>query len=208
MPELKPQRARVVDVGAKTRELQKHFGILASTRAELDASGELDAKAPNRATPQHLKKLLQSLRTMTDQLDARVRDELSPLSSIALDQIAGSLIRWNERLNGYIAAVDAAAPDDRRAVLWTVTAPLLLGFYGGEESTESRRTLDAVTPFIIADILKVESNWQDERWRLLIQDLKDNAADVAGSVAQTVALVVIAVGTIGTLLVLLTRGRR
>lgn len=203
MPELKPQRGGLVNVGAKARELQEQFHLFATARTELGKQPKT-----NRATPRNLKLLLTSLRKMTDELEQRLRDTMSPLTSIALDQIAVSLVRWNERLDGYIAAVDAAPPDDRRAVLWTVTAPLLVGYYGGETSTEAQRTLDAVTPWVIANQMKVDAQWQDERWQLLIQDLKDNAADVAGNLAEKLAIVAIAVGVVATAIALLTPRRR
>lgn len=83
---------------------------------------------------------------------------------------------WEARLEGYQAVLKKArTPDD---ALWTVTAPLLMGLYGGRESQEQRRVIDAATPFILANALEVSDQARAEKWAAFWDDLSREAKDV------------------------------
>lgn len=155
------------DVGAITRELQQRFSLFCHTREECAAM------PANAATPENLSHLLASLQSLTEDM-AIAREGLSDwMPDAAIQHWDTEFVRWRGRLGAYIDAVDAAPPNDRGAVLWSVTAPLLLGFYGGQASKLPQQPLDAVTPFSLANQLAVDEAWRDERLRLLRQDLAD-----------------------------------
>jgi hypothetical protein len=170
-----------------------------------------DGSATNLATPENLKVLLVALDDVTTEvLEQRNEIEasdvakavlLAPINLIGLFNHDESLALWDDRmtkwrgrLGAYHDAVDKAPPGDRQDVLWSVTAPLLLGFYGGEASKLPQQPLDAVSPFIALNQLNTDTAWKEQRWQLLKQDLADgvaNAAKAAGAglgVLGTIAL--------------------
>lgn len=208
------------DIGKITRELQAAFRLF-------DNVGDLDTRddvvvleledpgdATNLATPENVGVLLESLTDFTAALAAE-RMRLAAQVGIA-DVIAGILegteteedvkawdadfAAWRARLVNYNAQVAKAPPGDRADILWSTTAPLLLGFYGGENSDEPQRPIDAVTPFALANQLRVADAWRDERLRLLREDIADEAKKVVttaggGLVFGAVALLAIVVLT-------------
>lgn len=171
------------DVGAIAREIQAAFRLF-------EVAGEVE----NRATPANLNVLLGSLTRLTISLDEQ-RDSLSDLvpdaGLIAWDL---QLRLWKIRLINYQSAVDVATSGDRQAVLWTVTAPLLLGFYGGPDSLAPQQTLDAITPFSLANQLSIVESWREERLAMLQSDLKQGIRELGsfaiGGVAVLGAVVV------------------
>lgn len=164
MPEQQPQE---FDVGRIVRDYQAKFV----------------GTSPNLAMPATMVILLAELEDLTRRLEER--DEgISP-------QVSQDLTRWRARLDGYHEAL-AKAPslDDRQAILWTVTAPLLLGWYGGPTGTEveltpggfppgfntdHEHTADLATPFSLANQMGVAEEWDRRRLDLLGQDLKEAA---------------------------------
>lgn len=173
------------DVGKIARNLQGAFQLFSTKRAEVESTDY------NLATPERVGVLLGSLSQLTDALIAQ-RATLSDLVPDAgLAQFDSDLIKWRGRLGAYVDAVSAAPAGDRAAILWGVTAPLLLGFYGGEASKLPQAPIDAVTPFSLANQLEVDEAWRDERLRLFFDDLKKSAIELAetgGSVLVTVAV--------------------
>jgi hypothetical protein len=190
------------DIGAITRELQNAFKLFSGapkitppTKAdvlELDLEDAEDG-ATNLATPENLAVLVDSLEDFTAALAAE-RIRLESLAGDLENAIAGILVgvetkedveawdadfsEWRSRLQNYRVQVDKAPPGDRGDVLWSVTAPLLLGFYGGENSEAPQQPIDAVTPFSLANQLRVADAWREERLRLLREDIAEEAKKV------------------------------
>lgn len=163
------------DVASLTRDFQSEF-VLFDRRP---VAGEV---LTNKATPGNLRRFLAKLQVLTAALVAK-RETLSDWApDAAIFAWDNDLVRWRGRLAAYIDACDAAPADDRQAVLWTVTAPLLLGFYGGPASKLPQQPIDAVTPFMLANELAVDEAWRDERWRLFQEDLKVDAKGFAATI--------------------------
>lgn len=190
------------DVGLITRELQAAFKLFDNAGAldtrddvvvlELEDPGD----AKNLATPENVGVLLESLNDFTAAL-ASERMRLAAQVGLA-NTIAGVLegveteedvqawdddfASWRQRLANYNAQVAKAPPGDRGDILWSTTAPLLLGFYGGENSQAPQQPIDAVTPFSLANQLRVADAWRDERLRLLREDIAEEATKVVAGV--------------------------
>lgn len=228
---VEPEQAGLYDVGEIVKGYQHNWlGV-----------------APNHATPLELHELLLTLDDVTGQLETSIdghtessagraaklglmgaglwiafdkaaRDEQRSLQAVKLD-----LARWRERLDSYTAYVEAAIPakeQDRRAVLWEVTAPLFLGWYGGPTGTEIpivgqpdgfdptiQHTADIGSPFRIANELGVWISWSKERRRLLKKDLGDAAKRTGKGLGKLLGGVAIGLG-IGVAGGSLVKGRR
>jgi len=120
--------------------------------------------------------------------DKARRDEQRSLQQVEVD-----LKRWRTRLDDYTAKVEAVMPkreQDRRAVLWGVTAPLLLGWYGGPSGVEipvvgqpetfdparkEPHLIDLGTPYRIANQLGVWLDWNRRRPEMFKKDIADGA---------------------------------
>jgi len=203
--------------------------------------------SPNHATPLELHELLLTLGGITGQLEASIEDHAETSTErlaklglmgaglwMALDTanrdeqrslaaVKADLDRWRQRLDAYTAHVEAAIPDreqDRRAVLWEVTAPLFLGWYGGPTGVElpivgqpegfnptQQHTIDLGTPFEIANELGVWIEWSKERRRRLAKDLEDEAKDQAKGLGKLVAVGAIGLG-LGAAAVHIVKGQR
>lgn len=151
----------LVDVGAKVREITAAF-----LKVE-----------PNRATPRDLLGLVRGLEGLTQKLyDAAAQVDIGTMGMPTLPPDEArwwrDFRRWRERLEGYRKACEAAAPNDRAAVLWTVTAPLLLGYYNGEESDKPQQVADVASPFMLENQLNVREEWREENWQRFVEDLK------------------------------------
>ena len=151
------------EVGKITRGIQEKFYL----------------SDPAHATPKHLGPLLSALEDMTDKLQGEaLRFELTSVPFIREDVLKTwklDIKRWTERLSGYRAAVASAAPNDPKAILWTVTAPLLLGLYGGPDSDELHRPIDAGTPFTLANQIEFADDFREELWSGLWDDIAEEA---------------------------------
>ncbi len=141
--------------------------------------------APNRATPARLKILVKSLRKTTDQVYAEfIVKKATNLNfwisnSSSFDQFKADMDAWQGRLQGYEAALSAAPASDRKAILWTVTAPLLLGFYGGADSKAPQAVPDVATPYILMNGFGTMQTFADENYDRLMADMKDAAVAIA-----------------------------
>jgi hypothetical protein len=176
------------DVGKIARDIQGAFQLFTTKRADVEAGDY------NLATPERIGVLLGSLSQLTDAIVAQ-RGTLSDLVPDAgLVQFDSDLIKWRGRLGAYVDAVNAAPAGDRAAILWSVTAPLLLGFYGGAASKLPQSTMDAATPFSLANQLEVDEAWRDERLRLFFDDLKKNAIELVETGGNVLITVGVAVG--------------
>lgn len=191
-------------------------------------------EAPNHATPLELRELLIKLDRLTAQIEAQIDDheETTALrvaklglmgvgiwtfvdksnrgEQRALSQVATDLQRWRARLDDYTARVEALIPkreQDRSAVLWEVTAPLFLGWYGGPTGSEvplvgqpetfnpkTQHLADIGSPYRIANELGVWLDWHDERKDLLYKDFKDGAEDKANVFAWAAGAAVVGAG--------------
>lgn len=170
------------DVGKMTRELQDQFRLF-----KRDHRADLSSDGKNRATPKDVLVLLNSLATRTAEIKAK-RDTLSNwLPDAGIIEWDRNFEQWTERLAAYQAATMAAAPDDRAAILWNVTAPLLVGFYGGPDAKLPQQTLDAMTPFMLANGLEVDEKWRDERWEMLKRDLVEGLKSVGWNIGFVIA---------------------
>lgn len=180
------------DVGAITREIQAEFGLFdALTR------GAVNFEPPkNKATPEGLRALLDALQVVTDQI-VEDRNEWGVLDQHEV-QFDSELLQWRGRLGAYFDAVNAAPPGDRQAVLWGVTAPLLIGYFGGESSTLPQQPLDAVTPFVLSNMLAVSEASQQRAWDLFLDDLVENAKKVV----KTASGIATAVGVLAAVVVI------
>lgn len=186
-----------------------------------------DAKplGTNEATPLELTKLLVELDELTDQLIESDRKrwvlkecKLPPISPIPCpqlmsdrymrgelrDQTTDELNRWRARLDYYLALANEADPLNREAVLYEVTAPVLLGwhfadtipedvlwdgypdsvFRDGEPGPwfELQHVPDAMTPIILADVLGEDLEF--ERDNDLTKSIEAAAANWAGDIAD------------------------
>jgi hypothetical protein len=146
------------DVGAKVAEL--HALYLGTE--------------PNRATPANMAVLLESLRKLTRTIGVETL-RFGWIRDADEQRATRDLLAWEERLDAYEDAVDDAKPGDRTEIQWSVTAPLLLGLYGGPESQEQQRTADVATPFIVANQVALTQEVQDELWADFVGDLEKRA---------------------------------
>ena len=154
------------DVGKITRSLQNEFNLF---------NRDPRQQMTNQATPEKLGALIAALTKLTSKIEAQ-RDtaafDWTPDAGVVIwDR---DMAAWKARLAAYSKAVTSAPPGDRGAVLWTVTAPLLIGYYGGPASNLPQQPLDAMTPFSLANQLDVAEAWREERWKLFWEDLKNN----------------------------------
>lgn len=90
---------------------------------------------------------------------------------------------WEGRLRWYISEADASPATSRQDVLWTVTAPLLYGWYAGPDGMGKAPPLppgtdvsveqpaDIATPFKLGNQLGALSGAQQEAWDKLVGDL-------------------------------------
>lgn len=182
------------DVGQITRQLQQEFMLFedvgqAPARDDvIDLElGDEDGEAINRATPENLAVLLEALDDMTAQTAAKrtelgagglpdILDGAETAANIAQWDL--DMLRWRGRLGAYHDQVDKAPPGDRADVLWSVTAPLLIGFFGGEASKLPQQPIDAITPFTLANQLNVAIAWEQERRSLFFQEIQAGIKDV------------------------------
>ena len=118
----------------------------------------------------------------------------------ALEALLADLRRYRVRLDRYFAYVEAASdPSDRNAVLWEVTAPVFLGWFGGESgsevelpeggvpenfNTEAQHLADLGEPFRIANAFGVWLKWKQRTPELLTEDAGEEASKVAKKAAD------------------------
>ena len=171
------------DVGAITRALQSDFGLFA-----VQTPPGVNLQPPqNKATPEGLRVLLDALGKLTDDTLAQRNDV--GISDLLVATAGGNksdferafdsdMLKWRGRLGAYNDAVDAAPAGDRQAVLWSVTAPLLFGFFGGESSDLPQQPLDAATPFTLANMLATNEASKQRAWDLFLEDIATNAKKV------------------------------
>ena len=204
----KPQ-PQVYDVGRMVREYT--VAILHPT--------------PNLATPINLAMLLERLQGLTDTLEQADRSRrLVPGSGTvvpcvsddgrALDALCLDLVRWRRRLDEYYlhaASISAGRAHDRTAVLWEVTAPLFLGYYGGRTGTEfplveggfpdgfdptAQHGPDLATPFSLANQLAVYEDFEQENWERLLDDLREGAGGVGRASMDLASAVLMGFGLV------------
>jgi hypothetical protein len=162
-------------------------------------------KAPNHFTPIDMLDLLfwlDEFTTVLEEQDLKRRMPLvgpqTPVSCEDMEitaegygSICRDLRRWRLRLDEYMqftAAVPVEQQSDRSVILWEVTAPLFVGWYGGPTGTEIpldpdafppgfdplvRHPADIASPYMIANGLGIWVAWQDERRKRLVADLTD-----------------------------------
>lgn len=173
------------DIASIAREVQDEFGLF--TRGA--------PPQQNSATAGHLREFVDALDTFTEAL-LRARLEGASLlgADIGQQQWDADFTAWDKRLATYADALEGVPDDDRKAVLWSVTAPLLLGFYGGALSKISRKPLDAVTPFILANMLDVSEQWRDERWSALLDDVTPSIPTLPGAASLSFVATLAAFG--------------
>lgn len=193
------------DVGAIVRDTQQEFNLTIRGREGVERQG-----VRNRATPENLTYLLAALAEFTDDLDEwraamdadqDWRQRVLGTSGIeGLAVIDDDLDAWNRRLDEYIFQVSKAPPGDREDVLWSVTAPLLFGFYGGPTSTMPRGGADVATPFRIANMMLVSDEWQSEAFNAWQRETVQAAIDLATLIPRAAGAAVDAAFDIADLL--------
>lgn len=171
------------NIGALTRELQRYFFTGPGLRPVQQVVDDPESMF-NVATPRNLLILLDDLASLTDAIDERMTEaEIvlqpggpgGPIEVPVEHSLRADLEAWKIRLAYYVEIANEAPANDRIAVFEPVTLPLLIGFYPGDPV---QKPIDAMTPYMIANGLKVELDWRKERLRLFFGDLWDNAADV------------------------------
>jgi len=191
------------DIGKITRELQQAFRLFKRSGVSRDdvlkiELADVEGSDRNLATPENLEILLRALDQITTDVMAARATMSNWLPDAAILAWDSALVQWRGRLGAYHDAVNAAPEGDRAAVLWNVTAPVLLGYFGGEASKLPQQPLDAVTPFMLANQLAVDDAWRDERWRLFKEDLAKGFKEFAVAIGG--AAVVVAIGVAGYLI--------
>ncbi len=137
------------------------------------------------ATPERMRSLIDALQRFTDRLDTRIEDvrrkdpatwwnivkgpsivfwifgSIYEPEQLTPEQFLADWEAWKERLGQYKASVRAAPPKDYRVIFWGVTAPLLYGWYGGEQS-KGQRPSDVVTPFALSNQIEIVDEFRKE----------------------------------------------
>lgn len=179
----------------------------------------------NHATPAQLLDLLLFLDDFTQQLEvkdaehralpaAEMGDGLMDCEDMepGYIQVCKDLGRWRARLDEYMfftASIPFDDQFDRRTTLWEVTAPLFLGWYGGETGSEVelvaggfppgfdaelRHVPDIATPYSIANQFGVFYSWEDERKRRFVEEVADPIKTSGGNLLLYAALAAIGYG--------------
>lgn len=195
------------DVGAITAEIQKRFQLFTPPGMPAKEVADMMESEKNKATPGNIRVLLALLRTLTTSLQRQRMDTPEWLPDAGVVVWDHDMEEWIKRLENYEAIAEAAPLGDRQAILWDVTAPLLLGLYGGKESKLPRSTIDAGTPFRLANGLSITDAWREERWDMFKQELKDGVKDVGLDIGMVI-LIAGATALGFTFLMSLARGRR
>lgn len=170
-------------------------------KAGRDWRTQIIGVAPNIAYPMTYVFVLDELDRITRQLEAANEARPRAIPDPGPDQIDRDLTRWRIRLETYtLRNSQAKAPDDREAVLWTVTAPLLLGQHGGPTGHEIMTTgtpgyeatfdpeidhvADIVTPYSLANQLDVAEAFEQENREKAIEEIKERAKAVGEGLAN------------------------
>lgn len=144
-----------------------------------------DANPQNKATAANILGVLGGAQKFTEALRGRLANGSA---TAGRESLMADLEAWSTRLGRYIELAkkeaDTFGPKstgdvmDPTSMAWTVTAPLLLGIYGGNE----QRTADITTPFILSNATDVTEAWEKERIKLFWRDVKSEAKKVGGKV--------------------------
>lgn len=183
------------DIGKITRELQAEFRLFDNwasvARTDVIDLGleEAHGGSTNLATPENVGKLLTALEQLTSAVQAKRAEMSSLVPDASIVLFDGRMKMWRARLQEYRAHVAKAPPGDREDILWSVTAPVLIGYYGGPNSEKPQQIPDALTPFMLANQLDVADAWRDERWKLFKDQLGSDLKKAAGTGLAT-ALVI------------------
>lgn len=154
----------------------------------------------NFATPRLILKLLNYLQKVTDQVEDKLSDTRTACMAANMDletcvagsttfmQIWGDYGKWEGRFAGYRHRTEAAmnrdpdASGDTDAEFWKyVTKPLLLGLY---PDAEEQKTLDAVTPLILAWQIEVAEDAYTTNLKAFWEDVKEAVGDIVEGIAS------------------------
>ena len=158
-------------------------------------------QTPNWVTPLHFLDLLNFLNDFIEQLEAEQKKAFrkhnvttcEELAAVAPGegQLCADLQRWRVRLSEYsmaVGAVPEADQYDRTKTLWSVTAPLFLGWYGGKTGKEIplvaggfpagfdpalRHPPDIGTPYSLANQFGIAQAWSKERKDKVLGEMLD-----------------------------------
>ena len=93
----------------------------------------MGATEPNRFVVKYLDPLIDMLQELTAELEPAVAAVQSSASGEIEEQLAAELVedleQWKARLEVYDLAMFGQDPDERENVLWTVSAPLIMGIW-------------------------------------------------------------------------------
>ena len=148
------------------------------TKAIQDFYVRKPKKAAVRVTPRLLLPLLEFL----DEVAAQARADM-PEGPAKLG-IKATLDGWDKRSGEYRASLVAAfkqAPDEGALISTSVTGPLILGWYPGEDS---QRTLDAVTPIQAAHMVEAATDAMESAWEKLGEDLTEAAKEATSGATE------------------------
>lgn len=187
------------DVGKIVRETQRDFSLFCTESRDATVA----CKTTNSATPEHVGQLLNALDDLTEEMRSKRATLSDWLPDAAIISWDNDFAKWRGRLGAYHDNVNAAPAGDRQAILWQTTAPLLLGFYGGEASKLPQQVADVATPFSLSNQLDVDEAWRDERLRLFRDDIRSGLTpNIPGGWGLVVA------GAVGVAALLLLGRRR
>jgi hypothetical protein len=148
---------------------------------------------PNLAYPVVWMEALAILHDLTSQLETKNTARGAPD-----DQITKDLTRWRTRLDWYELEAHGA-PDqyDRQSIVWNVTAPLLLGWYGGPTGDANilpsggfwsgfdakiRHPADIATPYSLANQLGVYQDFEEWNRKQIRRDMQATIIQAAQGV--------------------------
>ncbi len=163
---------------------------------------------PNHVTPNQLLGLLNFLSDMTEVIEERDAELRSVeqfdrvLSCEELGKVRPGygqpcldLQHWRARLTDYMLHAGEVPPqlgDDRRETLWTITAPLFVGWFGGATGNEVelaaggfppgfnvdlQHPADIATPYMLANQYGVADAWEKKRAAMLLDDFTPKIPD-------------------------------
>lgn len=172
------------------RRMKRHFLL----DEELTKKNGKDTWSSKNATPARLSGLVDYLGRLTDyvvaQADEQVDEPTEPPASGSPEVIA-----WRARLAYYRGALDdciaAGKGEDPKCVYWSVTNPLLWGWFGAEspecapDAECTQRPADVGEPFRLAHMLAVRTKWAEEGgWSKFGEYVAESAVEVKDTGAE------------------------
>lgn len=135
----------------------------------------------SRATPIRVAPPIEQFKAMANELMAQsFTTPMAPIMGVPMpEQWRGELDAFHSRLEVYEAAVKDADPDDRKAIMDTVTIPL---FFGTEGPGGLLRGADIRTPFQLANGLMLNEEWRSAWVKHVLEAVKEATLEYLPSI--------------------------